>query len=162
MDAVTAVASRIRPKREENTKSMEQRLSVITLGVTDLKRSRAFYEKLGWKVATEEQADSIVAFNLHGFVLALYPLEGFAEEVGQPVSRVSPSLLLAYSVASEAKVDQLLQEAEQIGATIVKRPQKMFWGGYSGCFSDPDGYLWEVDFNPFAKLGEDGTFRWMS
>ena len=162
MDGVTAVACRILPKREENTKIMEQRLSVITLGVADLKQSRAFYEKLGWKIATEEQAESIVAFNLQSFVLALYPLEGFAEEIGLPVAKASPSFTLTYNVGSEKEVDQVLQEAEQIGAPIVKRPQKMFWGGYSGCFSDPDGYLWEVDFNPFAKLAEDGTFRWMS
>ena len=142
---------------------MEQRLSVITLGVTDLKRSRAFYEKLGWSVATEEQAESIVAFNLQSFVLALYPLEGFSEEVGLPVVKASPpSFTLAYNVGSEEEVDRVLQEAEQIGASILKRPQKVFWGGYSGYFSDPDGYAWEVAFNPFAHIGEDGTFRWMA
>ena len=140
---------------------MEQRLSVITLGVTDLKQSRAFYEKLGWKVATEEQADSIVAFNLQSFVLALYPFKGFSEELGLSVTRTwPPSFTLAYNVDSEERVNQVIQEAEQIGASILKRPQKVFWGGYSGYFADPDGYSWEVAFNPFAKLGEDGTFRW--
>ena len=142
---------------------MEQRLSIITLGVGDLERSRSFYESLGWKVASsDEQSDSIVAFNLQSFVLALYPLEKFEEETGRKPDPASPpGFTLAYNVASEAEVDRTIEEARGLGAEIVKEPQKVFWGGYSSYFTDPDGYLWEVAFNPFSSPAKDGSFKWM-
>ena len=141
---------------------MEQRLSIITLGVADLGRARAFYESLGWKVATEEQAENIVAFNLQSFVLCLYPLDKFADEVGRkPDSVTTPGFTLAYNVGSEAEVDSAIEEARGVGAAIVKEPRKVFWGGYSGYFADPDGHLWEVAFNPFSSPSEDGSFRWV-
>ena len=140
---------------------MEQRLSIITLGVGDLQRSRAFYESLGWKVASEEQADSIVAFNLQSFVLALYPLGKFEEETGRKPDPASPPrFTLAHNVASEAEVDRVIGEARGVGAEIVKEPQKVFWGGYSGYFADPDGHLWEVAFNPYSSPAGDGSFKW--
>ena len=140
---------------------MEQRLSIITLGVAELGLSRAFYESLGWQAATEEKADSIVAFNLQGFVLALYPLDKFAEEVGSAPDPVStPGFTLAYNVDSEAGVHRVIDEAKAAGARIVKEPQKVFWGGYSGYFADPDGYLWEIAFNPFSSPASDGSFKW--
>ena len=140
---------------------MEQRISVITLGVSDLKRSRSFYERLGWKVATEEQADNIVAFNLQSFVLALYPKDGLTEDVGIEInSSGGTSFTLAYNVVSEEEVDRVIDEVRAVGAKIVKEPQKVFWGGYSSYFSDPDGYLWEVAFNPYSVPGKNGSFRW--
>ena len=140
---------------------MEQRLSIITLGVTDLKRSRSFYEDLGWKIATEENSENIVVFNLQTFVLSLYPIKKLAEDTG--LSMDIPAIhnfTMSYNVSSEVEVDQVIAEANRIGAKIVKQPQKVFWGGYSGYFSDPDGYLWEVAYNPFAKLEKDGSFKW--
>jgi len=141
---------------------MEQRMSIITLGVSNLKQSRSFYERLGWKVATEQQAENIVAFNLQSFVLALYPRVGLAEDVGIDVNAsTSPTFTLAYNVNSEDEVDKVINEARSIGAKIIKEPQKVFWGGYSSYFSDPDGYLWEVAFNPYSKLENDGSFKWV-
>ena len=140
---------------------MEQRLSIITLGVADLGRSRAFYEALGWKVATEEKAENIVAFNLQSFTLCLYPLDKFSDEIGQAPDPVkTPGFTLAYNVRSEAEVDEAIEEARGVGARIVTEPKKVFWGGYSGYFADPDGYLWEVAFNPYAGPAEDGSFQW--
>lgn len=141
---------------------MEQRLSIITLGVSDLKKSRRFYEMLGWKVASEQQADDIVAFNLQSFVLALYPIEEFAKDVGMKGTKIAPpTFTLAYNVDSEGEVDRIIDEARNIGAKIVKEPQKVFWGGYSSYFSDPDGYLWEVAFNPYSQPEKDGAFKWL-
>ena len=141
---------------------MEQRMSIITLGVSNLKQSRSFYENLGWKVATEEQAENIVAFNLQSFVLALYPKEGLADDVGIEMNASSsPSFTLAYNVGSEEEVDRVIDKVQAIGAKIVKAPQKVFWGGYSSYFSDPDGYLWEVAFNPYSVPEEDGSFKWV-
>ena len=141
---------------------MKQRMSIITLGVSNLKQSRSFYENLGWKVATEEQAENIVAFNLQSFVLALYPKEGLADDVGIEMNASSsPSFTLAYNVGSEEEVDRVIDKVQAIGAKIVKAPQKVFWGGYSSYFSDPDGYLWEVAFNPYSVPEEDGSFKWV-
>ncbi|MCH9853743.1 MAG: VOC family protein [Alphaproteobacteria bacterium] len=140
---------------------MQQRLSIIALGVCDLKKSRKFYEDLGWQTATQEGAENIVAFNLQSFVLTLYPIEKLAEEVDMPIKITTPSFTLAYNVASEAEVDATIEEARNIGAKIVKPPQKVFWGGYSSYFSDPDGYLWEVAFNPFSQPEPDGAFKWV-
>lgn len=141
---------------------MEQRLSIITLGVADLQMSRSFYEGLGWAIATEQQADQIVAFNLQAFVLALFPKNDLELDVGVEMgdTALTPSFTLAYNVAAESEVDRVIEEARAIGATIVKSPQATNWGGYSGYFSDPDGYLWEVAHNPFSELKEDGSFHW--
>jgi predicted lactoylglutathione lyase len=140
---------------------MDQRLSVITLGVADLKRSRAFYDSLGWKVASEEQADQIVAYDLLNMTLCLYPLEKLAEDAKIDVQEQRYSTVtLAYNVRSEEEVEATLAEVVKAGGELVKVAEKVFWGGYSGYFSDPDGNLWEVAFNPFAPLGPNGEFRW--
>ena len=140
---------------------MQQRLSIITLAVDDLQQSRGFYEKLGWQIATEEQSDNIVAFNLNGFVLALYPKTAFAKELGlKEPPTLPPSFTLAYNVESIEAVDNMINEASAIGANIIKEPQYVFWGGYSGYFTDIDGYYWEIAYNPFAKLTENGDFEW--
>jgi predicted lactoylglutathione lyase len=140
---------------------MDQRISIITLGVADLKRSRAFYDALGWKVAAEEQADQIVAYDLINMTLCLYPLAKLGEDAKIKVqSQEYSTITIAYNVRSETEVDAALKEAVKAGGKLVKAAEKMFWGGYSGYFADPDGNLWEVAFNPFAPLGPEGEFRW--
>jgi len=140
---------------------MDQRMSIITLGVSDLKQSRSFYESLGWEVATEQQSENIVAFNLQSFVLALYPRDDLAKDADVEMSSsANPSFTLAYNVNSEDEVDRIINEVRNVGAKIVKEPQKVFWGGYSSYFSDPDGYLWEVAFAPDSKVEKDGSFQW--
>jgi predicted lactoylglutathione lyase len=140
---------------------MDQRLSVITLGVADLKRSRAFYDALGWKVASEDQADQIVAYDLISMTLCLYRLDKLGEDAKIQVQKQEYSTItLAYNVRSEKEVDAALDEAVKAGGKLVKPAEKVFWGGYSGYFADPDGNLWEVAFNPFSKLGPEGEFRW--
>ncbi len=142
---------------------MEQRLSIVTLGVADLARSRGFYEALGWKVATEENSDSIVVFDLNGFGFALFPRKELAKDIGvPPPAPATGGVTLAHNVNSKKEVDVLLKEAEGAGATIVKPAEEVFWGGYSGYFSDPDGHLWEIAFNPFSPIKEDGSFSWVS
>lgn len=136
---------------------MEQRVSVITLGVSDLARSRAFYEGgMGWAVG--DSADPIVFFQLNGMVVALYPREALAEDAGVPVAGNGfAGITLAHNVRSPAAVDELLAQAEGAGGRIVKPGTKASWGGYSGYFADPDGHLWEVAYNPFWTLDPDGT-----
>lgn len=129
---------------------MEQRITLITLGVSDLKRSRAFYEeKFGWK-ALPHSTDEVVFFQLNGVQLGLFPDRALAEDAqvdgeGSGFKKFS----LAYNVRSEKEVDDLIAELEQSGVTIVKRPQKVFWGGYSSYVADPDQNLWEIAYNPF-------------
>ena len=136
---------------------MEQRVSVITLGVADLARSRAFYEKgLGWTVG--DGAEQIVFFQLTGMVLALYPRDALAEDAGVPAAGSGfAGIALAHNVGSPAAVDEVLAQAERAGGRLVKPAAKALWGGYSGYFADPDGHLWEVAYNPFWTLDRDGT-----
>ena len=143
---------------------MEQRLSVITLGVGNLKKSREFYESLGWKVASEEkESEEIVAFNLRTFCLVLYPIEALAKDtlVNMALQK-HPTVTLAYNVSSQEEVDKTIEYIRNAGAEIVKEPQKVFWGGYSSYFSDPNGYLWEVVYSPGSPLGKNGEFKWNS
>ena len=141
---------------------MEQRLSIVTLGVRDLPRARAFYEALGWRVATEEHAESIVCFTLNGVGFALYPLAMLAQDIGLPdtPAGTTGAVTLAYNVRTREEVALLLDEADRAGGTIVKPAQDVFWGGHSGYFKDPDGHLWEVAWNPFSPLDDDGNFAW--
>ncbi|MCL7743410.1 VOC family protein [Guyparkeria hydrothermalis] len=141
---------------------MEQRVSVITLGVADLARSRGFYEQgMGWTVG--DSAEQVVFFQLNGTVLALYPREALArdalgEDAGIPAAGNGFSgITLAHNVRSPAAVDEVLAQAKAAGGRIVKLGEKAFWGGYSGYFADPDGHLWEVAYNPFWTLDPDGT-----
>lgn len=140
---------------------MEQRLSIITLGVQDLAKSKSFYDGLGWKAASSPDTEEIIAYDLISMALALYPWDKLAEDAGISAERSGPSAVtLAYNVSSESDVDEMIELARKSGAKITKPPQKAFWGGYSGCFTDPDGQIWEVAFNPFAKLGPNGEFQW--
>jgi uncharacterized protein len=138
---------------------MDQRISIVTLGVRDLKRSRKFYESMGWE-ASEKSQENIVFFQLGVMAVALYPWGLLAEDAKQnPSGSGFPGFTLAYNVRDKASVVSTLKQAEAAGAKILKPAQDVFWGGHSGYFSDPDGHLWEVAWNPYAELGSDGSFR---
>lgn len=140
---------------------MEQRISIITLGVADLAAARRFYDALGWRAASEAHASTVVPYNLNGMAIALFSLKDLAEDAGVAIERSGySSLALAYNVDSEAEVDAVLAAAVAAGGELVKPGQKTSWGGYAGYFADPDRYLWEVAFNPHAPLGPDGEFQW--
>lgn len=134
---------------------MKPRISLITLGVGDLPRSRAFYERLGFAARQESTEDIAFMGMANGLVLALFPREKLAEDAhANPDSTSSgfPGFTLAHNVASPEEVDAVLAEAVAAGATLQKPGQKVFWGGYSGYFADPDGFFWEVAYNPFMDL----------
>jgi catechol 2,3-dioxygenase-like lactoylglutathione lyase family enzyme len=139
---------------------VEQRLNIVALGVADLARTRRFYcEGLGWRESSAGN-ESICFIDAGGVVLGLYGREALAEDVGVSAEGSGfAGFTLAHNAASEADVDRVLAEAVEAGATLVKPGQKVFWGGYSGYFSDPDGYLWEVAHNPFFPLDEDGKVQ---
>ena len=141
---------------------MEQRLSIVTMGVDDLPRARAFYEALGWRIASEELADSIVCFTLNGVGFALYPRAKLLEDIGLSGidGRATGAVTLAYNVRARDEVGTVLADAERAGGTIVKPAQDVFWGGHSGYFQDPDGHLWEVAWNPGSPLDDAGNFAW--
>ncbi|MGE0394419.1 MAG: VOC family protein [Vicinamibacterales bacterium] len=140
---------------------MQPRITIVTLGVDDLERSVAFYrDGLGLPttgiVGTEFENGAVAFFNLEGGLrLALWPRKSLAADAGLPLQPSSSTdVSLAHNVGSEAEVDGVLAQASRAGATIVKPAQATFWGGYAGCFTDPDGHLWEVAFNPgLASLG---------
>jgi len=137
---------------------MEQRISILTLGVADLATSRDFYERLGWRPSME--SEGIVFFQAGGIALALYPREELARD-----ARISPEgsgfnrVTVAYNTRSRDEVDTVLDEAKAAGAKIVKPAEEAFWGGYSGYFSDPDGFLWEVAWNPSFAISEEGSIH---
>ena len=135
---------------------MRQNISFITLGVADLARSRAFYAELGWRESSGSQAE-VAFFDAGGVVFALFGRAALAEDAGMPAAGSGfPGFALAHNVASEEAVDRLLAEAAALGATIVQPAGKVFWGGYRGYFADPDGFLWEVCWNPFFPLDGQG------
>ena len=125
---------------------MEQRLSVVTLGVADLDRSRRFYESLGWR--RNNRDDGVVFFQIPGGVLALWRRHELAAETGLPDSGSFGGIALAYNTRSRAEVASVLAEAESAGARILRPAAETFWGGYAGYFQDPDGHLWEIAWNP--------------
>lgn len=136
---------------------MNPRISLITLGVADLPTSRDFYVRLGFAVRKESTEDIAYMDTANGLVLALFPREKLAEDAHANANPDSvgpwfPRFTLAHNVDSPAAVDAVLAEAVAAGATLKKPGQKVFWGGYSGYFADPDGFLWEVAHNPFMDL----------
>ena len=137
---------------------MEQRISLITLGVTDLSRSRRFYEQgLGWK-ASSGGNEQIVFFQVGSLALALYARTALAEDAHLDTSSDGfGGITLACNVRRREEVDVILAEAQSIGAKLLKPAEEAHWGGYSGYFADPDGYPWEVAWNPFWELHEDGS-----
>jgi catechol 2,3-dioxygenase-like lactoylglutathione lyase family enzyme len=134
---------------------MEPRLSLVTLGVRDLPRAKAFYEALGWRAAND--SDDVVFFQSGGMVLGLWSRESLAEDSGVADTGGWGGITLAHNVRSPAEVDAVLAEAERAGATIPRAGAATFWGGYSGVFLDPDGHPWEVAHNPGWTIREDGS-----
>jgi uncharacterized protein len=135
---------------------MEQRLSLVTLGVSDLSRARAFYEALGWRSNSPAEL-GVVFFQLGGMVLSLWSRESLAEDCALPNGSGFGGVALAYNVRSEAEVDEAIAEAQAAGASITRSPAPTFWGGYSGVFVDPDGHPWEVAHNPRWDVAADGS-----
>ena len=137
---------------------MEQRLSLVTLGVADIARSRRFYEQgLGWK-ASSVGNESVVFFQLGGMVLALFGRAALAADarLADPGPAGFSGIALAHNVRHREAVDAVLAEAERAGGRILKPAEDAFWGGYSGYFADPDGHAWEVAWNPQFRLRDDG------
>jgi predicted lactoylglutathione lyase len=135
---------------------MEQRLSLITLGVTDLARARAFYEALGWTSGAQPE-DDVVFFQAGGMIVALWDRDRLAEDSVVEDNGGWGGITLAHCVGSPAEVDSVLAEAGVAGATIGRPGGETFWGGYSGVFIDPDGHPWEVAHNPHWTLHDDGS-----
>jgi uncharacterized protein len=137
---------------------MQQRLTLITLGVSDLQRSRKFYQEcFGW-TPLEGSDEHVVFFQLNGLQLALFPDHALAEDAGVDADGSGfRKFSLAYNVRSEKEVDDLVAALELKGVKVIKTPQKVFWGGYSSYVTDPDGILWEIAFNPFMELDKNGN-----
>jgi len=135
---------------------MEQRVSLITLGVSDLARARQFYTALGWTPATSP-ADDVVFFQAGGMVLGLWDRAMMARDSAVHDPGGWGGVTLAYNVTSPAEVDAAIEEARAAGARIGREPAATFWGGYSGLFIDPDGHPWEVAHNPGWTLLDDGS-----
>jgi uncharacterized glyoxalase superfamily protein PhnB len=148
---------------------MEQRLSLVTLGVSDVNRAGAFYKALGWTTKsgeasatteledmTEEEAD-VIFFQAGPMVVALWGRETLAEDSAVEDSGGWGGITLAYNARSPEEVDSVIEEARAAGAKIGREPDKTFWGGYSGVFIDPDGHPWEVAHNPRWTVHDDGS-----
>jgi uncharacterized glyoxalase superfamily protein PhnB len=136
-----------------------QRVTLITLGVADLAAARAFYARLGWREHKESQP-SVAFFQMQGSALALFGREALAADQGRPGATLGTgAVTLAQNFATEAEVDAAFAAALAAGATPLKAPEKVFWGGYSGYWADPDGHVWEVAMNPFWPLNEDGSLE---
>jgi uncharacterized protein len=135
---------------------MEPRITLITLGVEDLARATAFYrDVVGWTPASN--GDGVTFFDLDGFILALWPFTDLAADIGVDDRRgPSDGVALAHNARSREDVDAIFGRLAERGASIVKPPVETDWGGYSGYFVDPDGHHWEVAWNPFWPIREDG------
>jgi uncharacterized protein len=137
---------------------MEQRLSLVTLGVSDLGRARNFYEALGWATGADE-GDEVVFFQTGCMVLALWDRDKLAEDSAVPDGGGWGGVTLAYNTRSVEEVDRFIEQAREAGATIGRDPAETFWGGYSGIFIDPDGHPWEVAHHPRWIIEEDGALK---
>ncbi|MCK0140108.1 VOC family protein [Aliiroseovarius sp. F47248L] len=134
------------------------RVTLITLGVKDIARACAFYEAIGW-VPSEVQ-DKVAFFDMNGMKFGFYLLDGLAEDTGKPVETLKTgAMTLGQNFPTETEVNAAYEKALSAGATEVTRPEKIFWGGYSGYFADPDGHLWEYAMNPYWELDEDGHLK---
>lgn len=135
---------------------MEQRVSLLTLGVDDLDRARGFYEALGWEPASSP-SEEVVFFQTGGMVVGLWDRERLAEDSCVEDGGGWGGTTLAYNTRSKEAVDEVLDEARQAGARIGREPEETFWGGYSGVFIDLDGHPWEVAWNPGWTIRDDGS-----
>lgn len=141
---------------------MEQRVSLITLGVRDVPRARRFYEQgLGWQ-ASSVSSDTVAFYQVGPLAFAVWGEAALARDAGQTEAPAAPAfrgVALAHNVPNPQLVEVLLAEAEQAGGRIVRPAQETEWGGYSGYFADPDGHLWEVAWNPGFPLDADGALK---
>jgi uncharacterized protein len=135
---------------------MDQRISLITLGTSDLERARKFYEALGWKTGAQE-ADDVAFFQAGGMVFALWDRAKLAEDSVVTDGGGWGGITVAYNTSSTEEVDTVIEEARKAGATIGREPAETFWGGYSAVFIDPDGHPWEVAHNPRWTITGDGA-----
>jgi uncharacterized protein len=135
---------------------MDQRVSLVTLGVRDLARARAFYEALGWTTGAMPD-DETVFFQAGGMIVALWSREKLAEDSVVEDSGGWGGVTLAYNTRSPEEVDAVLREAEAAGGTVARWGAEAFWGGYTGLFIDPEGHPWEVAHNPHWTVGDDGS-----
>lgn len=137
--------------------SFDRRISLITLGVTDVQASAAFYERLGWTRSSASQ-EQIVFIKLKGLALGLFSRDELAKDANQTETGSAgfSGITLAHNLESPEAVDAAMALAVASGGQQIKAPEKVFWGGYSGYFADPDGHLWELAHNPFAPLDESG------
>lgn len=139
--------------------TMEQRVSLITLGVPDMDKAAAFYTALGWQRA--DSPDGVIAFDLISQTLGLYPLAKLAEDIGLPVADLGTgAMTLSHNTRTPQEVDALMARAAEAGAEILRPASEVFWGGYIGYFRAPDGHIWELAHNPFSTLSAEGAFRW--
>lgn len=137
---------------------MQARISMISLGVKDLQAAIAFYQHGLGLPRKEPYSDEIAFFNLNGTWLGLYPWDKLAEDaIISPDGTGFRGVTLAHNVESKEEVDALMAKAVSLGATMIKKPQEVFWGGYSGYFADLDGHLWEIAMNPFTWIGPENT-----
>jgi uncharacterized protein len=134
---------------------MEPRVSLITIGVADLQRSRAFYEALGWRSDSKPE-DGVVFFQSGSMVFGLWARDELAKDSEVSDGGGWGGVTLAYNVGSPAEVDAFLAKAGSAGATIARAGGETFWGGYNGVFIDPDGHPWEIAHNPFWNVGDNG------
>ncbi len=138
------------------TRPVPRHLSLVTLGVGNVADARAFYEALGLEASGFESED-IAFFDMNGTILALYGRDALADDAAVSAQGDGfRAVTCAFNVESEADVDAVINHAEACGARVTKRPERVFWGGYSGYFADLDGHLWEVAYNPMSPLTEDG------
>lgn len=138
---------------------MEQRVSLITLGVADLARARRFYRALGWE---GQEVQETVFFQAGGLALVLWGRDKLAADSGVPDRPADGSfdgITLAHNVRSREEVDSLTDAAGRAGATITRSPAETFYGGYAACFADPDGHIWEIAHNPGFTLAQDGSLQ---
>ena len=133
-------------------------MSLVTLGVADLGRARAFYEALGWKTNAEPE-DDVVFFQAGGMVVALWDRAKLAEDSAVEDGGGWGGVTLAHNVRSPAEVDAIVEEARAAGADVVREPAETFWGGYSAAIVDPEGHAWEIAHNPRWTIREDGSIE---
>lgn len=134
-----------------------QRVTLITLGVADIERAKSFYAELGWR-PTRETEGEVAFYQINGMALGFFGLEPLAADQGRPDAKLGTgAMTLAQNFATEADVDAAYARAIAAGATALKTPEKVFWGGYSGYYADLDGHVWEVAHNPFWPLNDDGS-----
>lgn len=138
---------------------MEQRVSLVTLGVEDLERATSFYDRLGWRPANDWREQGVAFFQCGGSVVALWARTALADDADTPAAGPPAGVTLAHNVRTPAEVDDVIEQARTAGARVVRDGAPTAWGGLAGMFHDLDGHAWEVAHNPAWTIGEDGSIR---